>query len=112
MRFTGQRKDFKVGDKVRLIKSENNDYLIAMTSGQIQTVTTATHQGDERIDEWFIDTDYLAGGYFADRFELVETPIPTKPVKISSLPTEGMGLKDVLDRWEKLDAAGLIIKED
>lgn len=37
---------------------------------------------------------------------------PAGPVKMSTLSTTGMNLKEVLDRWERLDKAGLIIQED
>lgn len=84
------------------------------------TVTRATYKKTDFFNRevWFIDgfwshdPSYIVTGQWTERFKLVRLAMPTNPVKISSLPTEGMDLKDVLDRWEKLNAAGLIIKED
>lgn len=47
-------------------------------------------------------------GAYAFRFML---PEPQHPVKVSELPTDGMSLKQILDRYNMLNAKGLIIHE-
>lgn len=94
-----QERLFKVGDKVRHIAHPDKIFIIKRS-------TYKDYEG-----KYCVDTNY-GGGFWSDWFTLIEPAFPTSPVKISSLPTEGMDLKAILDRYEKLDAAGLIIKED
>lgn len=102
------RRKFKVGDKVR----RKPRYCRNTFEGHEETVFT--------VEEVFLDINAIVLRDFAlykqrwdmDYFDLVRNYIPSFPVKMSELPTEGLSLEEVLERWEKLDAAGLIIKED
>lgn len=94
---------FHVGD---IVKNGNTSYFVSEVFGshEYEVVTI------NRYDTKTMEVGSVVGKHNHIHFELVQAA--GRPVKISSLPVQGMSLQQVLERYERLREANLIIEED